>query len=334
MKLIPTCMFALILLVSFGLVGCNANQSQATPPPDPWDIFVSNQEGNPVPQVIPRNVTGSIRIAGSSTAAPLMIAFSEEFSRLGFRGLISVESIGSAAGARSWRPAETSDILVTSYPLDSEQLEEFANQGNELIPFVVALDALAIAVHPQNTWARSVSDQELLMLFLEADSWNEIRPDWPDTPLVRVSPGTDSGTFLSFDSQVLGGSRSLPRAPRVRFSENDDILLQLMQIHPGSIGYLGYSLFHQSVLQLPVLSVNQVEINPETVISGRYPLVRELLVYVPRESLASQPAVAGFVSFLVHAQPQALEARGFFAPGNQAQNANAAGWNRVFHGRF
>lgn len=334
MKMLSQVMLVVGILAIFGITSCSQTQGAAEGERDPWDMFVQNPDDGQIPGVIPRNVQGSIRISGSSTAAPLVTSFSQEFTRLGFSGMISLESIGSAGAARTWIPGQTSDLLITTYPLNQEQLEELATQDMELTRFTIALDGLGIPVHPDNNWAQSVSKEELSQLFLEAQTWSDVRPSWPEIPVVRVSPGTDSGTFLSFDSQVLRGDRSLSSVPNTRFSENDDLLVQLLRVHPGSIGYLGYSILNQSLVDLPLIRIDGIELSRESVTSGRYALIRELLVYVPTRDLSSNPALAGFISFLVNAQPQALLARGFFPLSLEVQQRNYLEWNRVFHGRF
>ncbi len=39
------------------------------------------------------------------------------------------------------------------------------------------------------------------MIFSTAETWADVDPSWPAEPILRFSPGTDSGTFDYFVEQ-------------------------------------------------------------------------------------------------------------------------------------
>ena len=117
---------------------------------------------------------------------------------------------------------------------DSE-IESCAAIGRTPIEFRVGTDALAVVVNPQNDWVgeEGVTLEELAKLFsTETTNWSDVNPAWPDEPVKRFSPGTDSGTFDYFIEAVMDpafpekGEEQLLSAANLQLSEDDNVLVQ------------------------------------------------------------------------------------------------------------
>jgi len=77
-------------------------------------------------------------------------------------------------------------------------------------------DALTVAVHPQNDWAKDITVGELKDLGTSCPGkitrWKQVRSSWPDRPLNLYGAGNKSGTFDYFTEATVG---------KVRASRND-----------------------------------------------------------------------------------------------------------------
>lgn len=144
------------------------------------------------------SATQSIVIDGSSTVYPISdeVAKEYQFEKAEEAPFIEVLFSGTGGGFRKFCAGET-DINDASRPISVEEMEACREAGVEYIELPVAFDALTVVVHPDNDWAESITVEELKMLWEpQAEgtitSWNQIRSEWPDTPINLYGPGVDS----------------------------------------------------------------------------------------------------------------------------------------------
>jgi phosphate transport system substrate-binding protein len=157
-----------------------------------------------LPPVDALAVTGDIVTAGSSTVFPLTERMAERFQREGYSDNITIDSIGSGAGYERFCVAGESDIANASRPIRDSEVESCRAIGREPIEFRVGTDALAVTVSScQRLRHRRATMEELALIFGdEATNWADVRAGWPDEPILRFIPGTDSGTFDYFVEEV------------------------------------------------------------------------------------------------------------------------------------
>ncbi|HRW08578.1 MAG TPA: phosphate ABC transporter permease PstA [Caldilineaceae bacterium] len=157
-------------------------------------------------------------IAGSSTVYPLTQQLATRFAEAGFTGNIDVQSIGSGAGLELFcsRNSEV-DIANASRDISRGELEACRDAKREPLEFQVGTDALAIVVNQQNTFAQSVTMDELRTIFTGAELWSDVNAEWPAEPIVRYIPGVDSGTLDFFAETVF--SRELSDLPKETLTE-------------------------------------------------------------------------------------------------------------------
>jgi phosphate transport system substrate-binding protein len=88
-----------------------------------------------------------VTIDGSSTVFPVSEAFAEEFQiDTGVRVTVGIS--GTGGGFRRFCRGET-DITGASRPISASEMEACEAAGIEFIELPIALDALAVIVHPQ-----------------------------------------------------------------------------------------------------------------------------------------------------------------------------------------
>lgn len=145
----------------------------------------------------------SISIVGSSTVKPLSDRMARMFTERGFRGTIQIDGSGTGAGFRNFCEMERGDIVDASRPVKSEERAACNAAGRALVPFPVAVDALAVVVSADNPFLQEASIEELQQIFAYAQRWSDVNAAWPNEPIARAIPGAQSGTFDYFVEAVM-----------------------------------------------------------------------------------------------------------------------------------
>jgi|LSQX01.3.fsa_nt_gb phosphate transport system substrate-binding protein len=253
-------------------------------------------------------VSGEVRVDGSSTVFPITEAVAEEFGIEHPEVHVAVAFSGTGGGMKKLIAKEIG-LAGASRPIKAEELEATKAAGVEFIELPVAYDALAVVVHPENTWAESLTIDELRIAWEPGaqnvvKSWSQIRPGFPDEPLGLYGPGVDSGTYDYFTEAVCGEEG----ASRGDFqaSEDDNVLVQGVSNDPAALGFFGMAYLTQNEGLVKAVAIDDG--NPDNgdgpqaptkdnVINGVYrPLSRPLFIYVNVEA-AADPAVDAFVRF-------------------------------------
>ncbi len=244
-----------------------------------------------------------VKIDGSSTVFPITEAVAEEFQAANPGVNVTVGISGTGGGFEKFCNGET-DISNASRPIKQSEMDACKANGIEYIELPVAYDALTVVVNPRNTWANSLTVEELKTMWEPAaqgkiTNWNQVRSSFPDAPLKLFGPGTDSGTFDYFTEAVVGDSGE-SRADYTA-SEDDNVLVQGVSRDVNAIGYFGLAYYEENQGRLKAVSIDggdgPVAPSPETVNNGTYqPLSRPIFIYVS-QAAAERPEVQSFVNF-------------------------------------
>jgi phosphate transport system substrate-binding protein len=251
-------------------------------------------------------VTGAIKVDGSSTVYPIAEAIAEEFTKENPGVDVQVGTSGTGGGFQKFCRAET-DISNASRPIKPTEVETCKKSGVEFVELPVAYDGLAVVVNPKNSWATSMTVEELKKVWApEAQGkitrWNQVRASWPDRELHLFGAGVDSGTYDYFTEAVVGKEG----ASRGDFtsSEDDNVLVQGIANDELALGFMGIAYVEQNKGKLKLVPVDDAKkengegpilASAETVRNGTYqPLSRPLFIYVARKS-ADRPEMQKFV---------------------------------------
>lgn len=290
-----------------------------------------------LPEVNPLDVKGDIITAGSSTVFPLSEAVAEQFRSEGYAGNITIDSIGTGAGFERFCAAGETDISNASRPIKDSEKEACAAIGRTPIEFRVGTDALAIVVNPENDWLTDgVTLAELAQIFSkDTTNWSDVNPAWPNEPIKRFTPGTDSGTFDYFVEAVMDkayvkdakadkgkGEAALLGAANLQLSEDDNVLVQGVEGDKHAIGFFGFAYFVENEGKLKDLPVEGVAPSAETVNAGEYKLARPLFLYSDAKIMQDKPQVASFISFYLQNVDAVIGEVGYFpAPADALQQS-------------
>ncbi|WP_233269435.1 PstS family phosphate ABC transporter substrate-binding protein [Alteribacillus sp. YIM 98480] len=246
------------------------------------------------------NLSGQIAIDGSSTVFPIMEAVSEEYTMEQPDVQAPVGVSGSGGGFEKFIAGET-DLSNASRPIKEEEQEMLEENGIDYIELSLAYDGLSVVVSEENDFVDSLTVDELKKIWVDggAETWSDVRDEWPDEPIERFSPGTDSGTFDYFNETILEDEDISKDA---QLSEDDNVLVNGVMGSPNAIAYFGYAYYAENQDTLKIVPIDNgdgpVEPTEETINDGSYePLSRPIFTYVKEESL-QEPHIRDYVEFV------------------------------------
>lgn len=251
-------------------------------------------------------LSGSVKLDGSSTVAPITMAAAEMFMEEYPRVRVTVGISGTGGGFKKFLDEKAdlrTDISDASRVIKGAELERARSLGIEFIEIPIGIDGIAVMVHPSNKFCESLTVDELKRIWEPGSaitSWRQVRRGFPDLPLKLYGPGTDSGTFDYFTKAICGkekASRSDYTA-----SESDNVLVRGIAGDKGSLGYFGYSYYKANQNKLRLIGVDNNDGNPiapslDIIRGGTYkPLSRPLFLYVNKTSY-QRPEVKAFLGY-------------------------------------
>jgi phosphate transport system substrate-binding protein len=253
-------------------------------------------------------LTGDVRLDGSSTVYPISEAVGEEFQTAHPKTRVTIGVSGTGGGFTRFCAGET-DISNASRPIKPSEVEACGAAKVEYVELPIAYDGLAVVAHPANDWVACMTPAELKTLWEPAAQrtvmrWNQIRPAWPDEEIHLFGPGADSGTYDYFAEAIVGtdvGTRGDFQA-----SEDDNVLVQGIAGDKYALGFFGLAYYEENKDKLKLVAIDDGEpdngagcIAPTqaTVENGTYsPLSRPLFLYV-RTTSAKRPEIEAFLDF-------------------------------------
>jgi phosphate transport system substrate-binding protein len=265
-----------------------------------------------------QQLSSQVIIDGSSTVFPITDAIAKGFQKQqANKAQVNVGISGTTGGFDKFCAGET-DISNASRPILAAEMEACDQNQVRYIEMPVAYDALTIAVHPQNTWAKDITVAELKKMWepsaqRKITRWKQVRSSWPDRPLHLYGAGQKSGTFDYFTEAIVGKVR----ASRIDYtaSEDDDVLVEGISRDPNALGYFGLSYYEENQNKVKALAVDNgkgpVQPSRSSVEKVQYqPLSRPLFIYVNARSAQVKPVVKEFVDFYIQKAPTTVSSVG------------------------
>ncbi|HMZ89795.1 MAG TPA: PstS family phosphate ABC transporter substrate-binding protein [Chitinophagales bacterium] len=248
-------------------------------------------------------LTGSVMIDGSSTVYPISEAVAEEFRAEQPDVNVALGESGTGGGMKKFGRGEI-DICDASRPIKDSEKAACDSAGIKYLELEIAYDGIAVMVNPKNTWVDKMTVAELKMIWESAaqgkiKTWNQVRPEWPNSEIHLYSPGTASGTYEYF-TEVICGKKGDSRGD-INANEDDNTLVNGIAGDEGALGYFGMAYYENNTDKLKIVPIDNgsggVIPTTETVLSKTYaPLSRPLYIYVNEASMA-KPQVLAFVKY-------------------------------------
>jgi phosphate transport system substrate-binding protein len=271
------------------------------------------------------DLSGTIRIDGSSTVGPFAQAAAEEFQGRNPNVKVTVGTSGTGGGFEKFCAGET-DISDASRPIEDDEAAICEKNGIAYKEVQVANDGISVATNPDLEVDCLTTEQlrELWNKGSEVTSLSQIDPKLPEAELSLFGPGTDSGTF-DFFTEEINGEEGVSRTD-YQPSEDDNVLVQGVEGSDGGLGYFGFSYYEQNRDRLNLVGVDAgsgcVRPSAEAIQSGEYkPLSRPLFMY-PSEKALRKPEVKAFMDYVVQNYDSVAQASQI-VPMNQQQAQKA-----------
>jgi phosphate transport system substrate-binding protein len=272
-----------------------------------------------LPPVNPKEVTGNIVVAGSSTVFPLTQKVAEQFKADGYAGNITVDSIGSGAGIQRFCRGEI-DIANASRAINEKEIAECKAAGREVIQFQVGIDALTVVVSRQNRFVNSLTRKQIGQIFSgQVKTWKELNARWPAEPIKLFSPGTDSGTYDYFTEEVYKEEKDakvrkalVSSVQGIQLSEDDNVLVKGVEGSQYAIGYFGYAYYIEEKAKLKALGYEGVIPSDRTVTNSSYKFARPLYIITTAKIMKDKPQIASFVNYYLTNVDKLIKPVGYF----------------------
>jgi phosphate transport system substrate-binding protein len=249
------------------------------------------------------NLSGDIRVDGSSTVGPLTEAIAEEFNRENPDVNVTVGTSGTGGGFEKFCAGET-DISDASRPIEPDEEKACQAKGIGYDAIQVANDALTVVVNPNNPVTCMTTDQlkQVWEPKSSVDNWSQIQGLQPsfDSELALYSPGTDSGTFDFFTEKVNGEEGAQRTAGVNDIGEDDNATVTGVSGADGGMGYFGFSYYQENQDKVKALQIDAgkgcIAPSAQSAQDGSYFLSRPLYAY-PSDQALQNETVDSFLQF-------------------------------------
>jgi len=246
----------------------------------------------------------NITIQGSTTVNPISQITAEVYMDKNPHINISIRGGGSGTGIASLVD-DAVELAQSSRFIRNDEVKRAVENGVYPVPHRVAMDGIAVVVHPDNPLEELTLDDLQAIYSGEKRNWSEFGGN--NEEITIVSRDSASGTFGVFNDIVLREKRLSPQA--LTQASNAAIASTVAET-PGGIGYVGLGYLSED---LKALEVDGVFPCNETVAAGEYPIARPLFFFT---NGWPEGAIASYISFVLSPEGQKLVEEEGFVPLN------------------
>jgi len=238
-------------------------------------------------------------------------------TRQGQRVEIELAAHGSSTGFTALKTA-SADLAASSRPIkDSEvvDLQALGDLKSASAEQVIAIDGLAIILHPDNPLNQLDTVQLARIFSGEVKTWEDI--GGRGGPIHLYARDDQSGTYDTFKELVLSGRGKTLGSAAKRF-ESSEQLSDAVSADPQGIGFIGLPYVRQAKAVAIVDGQSQAMLPLNSLIATEdYPLSRRLFFYLP--PTGKNPWAQALVAYAQSSKGQAIvAANGFIAQTVQA----------------
>ncbi len=263
----------------------------------------------------PAGTDRAIQNKGSDTLVNLALAWAERYRQLYPEVAIAVTGGGSGTGIAALING-TVDIANASRQLKDDEMAQAQANGIEPVEFTVAIDALAIVVHPHNPVSQLTMAQLADIYTGRITNWREVGGN--DAPIVLLSRESNSGTHVYFLEEVVrlgDGDNTDIFAPQTLLMPSSVGITSEVRRNPNAIGYDGFG--YVDAAHEKLIAVARDGDSPYVLPSvaagadGSYPISRGLYMYTAGEP---QDAIRDYLEWILSDEGQTIVANLGFVP--------------------
>lgn len=251
---------------------------------------------------------------GSDTLVNLALAWAEKYHQLYPDVDISVTGGGSGTGIAALIN-RTVDIANASRQIKPEEIQQAQDNGGDPIEFIVAKDAIAVIVNPENP-VNQLTIQQLSDIYSgKINNWKDVGGD--DRIIVRLSRETNSGTHVFFLENVVRmgdpKDKTLFSTDTLLLPSSEGITAETRD-NPNVIGYDGLGYITPDVKMIAIASDSSSPFflpSANTVNQGQYPIARDLYMYTNHQPSGS---IANYINWIMTSEAQTIVTQLGFVP--------------------
>lgn len=252
-----------------------------------------------------------ITVKGSDTMVNLSQKWAEEYMKLHPEVSIQVTGGGSGTGVASLLN-KTTEIANSSRELKPAELETAKTKGVTPFTYQVALDGIAVIVHPKSK-IDSLTVKQVSDIFAgKMKNWKQL--GGADMPITLYGRENSSGTYEFFKDHVLGkvDGKQVDYSPSTQVLQGTAALGEAVARDVKGIGYGGVGYFAErndvKILHIkkdensPAISPSENnKVNYDAIWSGDYSISRYLYCFTNGEAAGK---LKEFMDFIVSQEGQ------------------------------
>ena len=252
-----------------------------------------------------------ITVKGSDTMVNLSQKWAEEYMKLHPEVSIQVTGGGSGTGVASLLN-KTTEIANSSRELKPAELETAKTKGVTPFTYQVALDGIAVIVHPKSK-VDSLTVKQVSDIFAgKIKNWKQL--GGADMPITLYGRENSSGTYEFFKDHVLGkvDGKQVDYSPSTQVLQGTAALGEAVARDVKGIGYGGVGYFAErndvKILHIkkdensPAISPSENnKVNYDAIWSGDYSISRYLYCFTNGEATGK---LKEFMDFIVSQEGQ------------------------------
>jgi phosphate transport system substrate-binding protein len=266
------------------------------------------------PESLVITAQASIENKGSDTMVNLALAWAEQYQKLHPEVRLSVTGGGSGTGIAALINHSV-DIANASRQIKPEEIAAAKKNGVQPVEHVVARDAIAVIVNPNNPVNQLTLQQISDIYSGKITHWAEVGGN--NLVIVRLSRETNSGTHVYFLEQVLRlgqkDNKTLFAQDTLLLPSSEGITAEVSD-NPHAIGYdgLGYITPDVKVVAIARDKASQYVLpSVESVNNNSYPIARDLYMYTIGEPTG---AIRAYLEWIMTPEAQAITKTLGFVP--------------------
>jgi phosphate transport system substrate-binding protein len=251
---------------------------------------------------------------GSDTIVNLALAWAERYQAEHPDVRISVTGGGSGTGIASLIN-KTVDIANASRKIKQEEIDEAQANGVNPVEHIIARDAIAVIVHPDNPVSELTLQQISDIYSGKINNWQEVGGE--DRPIVRLSRETNSGTHVYFLETVLrlgdSENKTFFSTDTLLLPSSEGIIAEVRQ-NPNALGYDGLGYVPDDLKMIAIAAEDgssYVLPSIPTVNDKSYPIARDLYMYTNGEATG---IVKEYLDWILSDEAQEIVAALGFVP--------------------
>ncbi len=234
----------------------------------------------------PATNQSGLTLAGSTSVQPFAEKLAEHYMKTAPDAIINVQGGGSSAGIQAVRSGAAQAGMSS---------RELADEEKDLRPITIALDAIAVIVHPHNPIV-NLDLKDLRAIYSgQITNWKVLGGD--DHRIHCFTREEGSGTREAFEKKVMEHD---PISLENLVQDSNGAVLELVAQDSHSIGYISFGIVNTRVKAVAIDNIAPTE---ENFVGKRYKLIRPFL-FVFREEPAG--LAKSFVDYVLGEEGQHL----------------------------